>query len=83
MVKELMGAKSSIEFIGDRPGQVFRHTADTSKALDLLHWKPKRAFDEGLRTTIDWYRQNEAWWRQQIWMRKIQIVTASGNSELH
>jgi len=83
MIKELTGVESSIEFIGDRPGQVFRHTADASKAFNLLNWKPSRSFDEGLRTTIAWYRQNEAWWRQQMWMRKIQIVTASGNSELH
>lgn len=39
--------------IGDRPGQVFRHTADASKIAKTLGWKPKTDFKTGLRKTIN------------------------------
>ena len=72
-----------IERIGDRPGQVFRHTCDASKANRLLDWRPRTSFEEGLERTVRWYRDNEAWWRPQMWMRHIPIITASGKRELH
>ncbi|MEK6225055.1 MAG: GDP-mannose 4,6-dehydratase [Chloroflexota bacterium] len=83
-VRDAMQAeRSPIEFIGDRPGQVFRHTCDASKAKRLLGWIPCTPFADGLRQTIDWYRENEAWWQPQMWMRQIPIITASGKRELH
>jgi dTDP-glucose 4,6-dehydratase len=83
-VREAVGAPHvSIRRIGDRPGQVFRHTCDASKAKRLLGWEPHILFEEGLRQTIDWYQTNEAWWRPQLWMRHIPIVTASGKQEMH
>ena len=45
-----------IQFIGDRPGQVFRHTCDRSKAEKLLDWRPRISFEDGLARTIEWYR---------------------------
>ena len=74
---------SQIQFIGARPGQVFRHTADTAKLRQLIPWEPKLSFEEGLDRTIRWYRDNEGWWRPQIWMRHIPIITAAGNREMH
>jgi dTDP-glucose 4,6-dehydratase len=74
---------AALEFIGDRPGQVFRHTCDASKAGRLLDWRPRTPFSEGLERTVHWYRNNEAWWRPQMWMRHIPIITASGKRELH
>jgi dTDP-glucose 4,6-dehydratase len=75
--------ESQIEFIGDRPGQVFRHTADASKLKRVIGWEPKLEFEEGLERTIRWYRDNEAWWRPQMWMRHIPIITATGKKEMH
>ena len=72
-----------IEYIGDRPGQVFRHTCDASKAEELLGWKATTDLEAGLRQTVDWYLSNRAWWEPQRWMRHIPIVTASGKRELH
>jgi dTDP-glucose 4,6-dehydratase len=72
-----------ITFVGDRPGQVFRHTADTSKAKRLLGWHPHVSFDEGLQRTIAWYIENRAWWEKQLWMREIPIITKAGRRELH
>jgi dTDP-glucose 4,6-dehydratase len=82
-VKERMKVDVPIEFIGDRPGQVFRHTCDSSKAEKLLDWRPRISFEEGLDRTIEWYAKNEAWWRPQMWMRHIPIISASGGRELH
>jgi dTDP-glucose 4,6-dehydratase len=84
-VREAMGNpdKSPIAFIGDRPGQVFRHTCDASKAARLLRWRPTTSFEQGLEKTIRWYSDNEDWWRPQMWMRHIPIITAAGRREMH
>jgi dTDP-glucose 4,6-dehydratase len=72
-----------VSYVGDRPGQVFRHTADATKAKRLLGWQPQVSFDEGLRRTIDWYLANQPWWEKQLWMRDIPIITKTGKRELH
>lgn len=76
-------AKSEIEMIGNRPGQVFRHTCDPSKAEAILSWSPRTGFEAGLQKTIDWYVANQDWWMPLRWMRHIPIVTADGKKELH
>jgi len=53
---------SLIKPVPDRPGHDRRYALDTGK-LRGLGWTPKVAFDDGLRETVDWYRQNEWWWR--------------------
>jgi dTDP-glucose 4,6-dehydratase len=75
--------ESRIEFIGDRPGQVFRHTCDATKIRSLIGWEPRLSLDEGLQRTIKWYRENEIWWRPQMWMRHIPIVSVAGKKEMH
>jgi dTDP-glucose 4,6-dehydratase len=84
-VRKLMGEpeKSPIQFIGDRPGQVTRHTADASKAKKLLDWEATTPFETGIQTTIEWYQNYRKWWEPQRWLRHIPIVTASGRKELH
>lgn len=69
--------------VGDRPGQVFRHTADTSKIKKVLGWQPKVDFKEGIKETIDWYVKNRDWWEGKIWMRCVPIETESGKTEMH
>ncbi len=83
MVKEFMGASSPIVFVGDRPGQVVRHTSSTSKARDLLGWEAKIKFEDGLKDTIAWYADNRKWWEKSLWLRKVPIRTASGKVEMH
>ncbi len=83
-VKGVMhNSNSQIEFRGERPGQVFRHTCDSSKAIATLDWKPSTAFEDGLRQTISWYLANQEWWDSQKWMRHIPIINAQGKRELH
>jgi len=72
-----------LRFIGDRPGQVLRHTCDAAKAKKLLAWEARTSFEEGLRQTVDWYKANRPWWRPQMWMRHIPIITASGERQVH
>ena len=72
-----------IKFVGDRPGQVVRHTGDWTKLNRVLGWEPKVSWQEGLARTIAWYRENKDVWQKQLWMREIPIITASGKQEYH
>ncbi len=84
VVKDLMGTPEiPIRFIDPRAGQVFRHTADTSRIQHLLDWKPKTSFEEGLQKTIEWYRGNSDWWKPQLWMREIPLTTPAGTRAIH
>ena len=83
-VVDMMGKpRSLITHIGDRPGQVFRHTASTEKAEKLLGWKAKMKFEDGLVKTREWYEQNRHEWEKQLWMRSIPIISREGKRELH
>lgn len=75
--------KSLISFIEDRPGQVIRHTASIEKAQRIIDWEPKIKFEEGLAKTIDWYVNNEKWWKKQVWMRQIEIMGKNGQKMTH
>ncbi len=55
--------KSLITFVTDRPGHDRRYALDTAKIQRELGWKPTIPFEEGLRKTIQWYVENEPWWR--------------------
>ena len=50
----------------DRPGHDLRYAIDSSKLRDELGWRPSfQDFEQGIAATIDWYRENETWWRPQ------------------
>ena len=53
---------SLIKPTADRPGHDRRYSLDTTK-LRATGWKPRIAFNDGLQKTINWYRNNESWWR--------------------
>ena len=79
----LLKHETRIEFVGERPGQVERHYASTEKAEALLGWRAETSFDQGLERTIDWYTENQDWWKEQIWMETVQIRTKTGEIEYH
>jgi dTDP-glucose 4,6-dehydratase len=50
-----------ITFVKDRPGHDRRYAMDASKIERELGWKPKATFESGIRQTVRWYLENEAW----------------------
>lgn len=60
----IMGKPASImEFVDDRPGHDRRYALDDLKIREELGWRPKRDFGAGLTETVQWYLENEGWWR--------------------
>ncbi len=66
-ILELMdNDKNAYEHVNDRPGHDQRYAIDASKLRQELGWKPKYTnLREGLKATIDWYTENEAWWKAE------------------
>jgi len=53
-----------ITFVKDRPGHDYRYAIDSSKIQNELNWKPNESFETGIYKTIEWYLENERWWRE-------------------
>jgi dTDP-glucose 4,6-dehydratase len=63
-ILEAMGAnESSIEYVEDRKGHDLRYSVDWTKINRELGYEPQVNFEDGLKQTINWYRENEAWWK--------------------
>ncbi|MEW5806544.1 MAG: dTDP-glucose 4,6-dehydratase [Acidobacteriota bacterium] len=58
--------ESLLKHVADRPGHDRRYAIDFSKIIKETGWEPAVKFEEGLKRTIAWYRQNETWWRRII-----------------
>jgi hypothetical protein len=58
IVEKMGGDLKLIVNIGDRPGQVARHTGDGNKTAKQFGWKPSVDWGTGLARTIDWFRDN-------------------------
>jgi dTDP-glucose 4,6-dehydratase len=59
---ELLGKPQTlIRYVADRPGHDRRYAIDCSKIERELGWRPQITFDDGLRDTIRWYLENQAW----------------------
>lgn len=67
LILELMGKdKNDYEHVNDRPGHDMRYAIDATKLQKELSWRPKYTdFREGLKQTIDWYKNNLDWWKPQ------------------
>ncbi len=55
--------ESSIEYVEDRKGHDLRYSVDWTKINRELGYEPQVKFEDGLKETIQWYRDNEAWWK--------------------
>ena len=63
LILEAMGAnESSIEYVEDRKGHDLRYSVDWTKINRELGYESQVKFEDGLRDTIEWYRNNRAWW---------------------
>ena len=56
----------SLERVPDRPAHDRRYAIDDTKTRALLGWAPRSSFEEGLASTIAWYRDHESWWRRIV-----------------
>ncbi len=66
ILKDMNKDPSDYEHVTDRPGHDMRYAIDSTKLRNELGWMPKFTnFEEGLKSTIDWYTNNEAWWKPQ------------------
>ena len=63
-ILELLGkGEEMIEYVKDRPGHDRRYAIDFSKIKNELGWEPRTSFDEGMKKTVEWYKNNQDWWR--------------------
>jgi dTDP-glucose 4,6-dehydratase len=63
LVLELTGKPESLKtIVPDRPGHDRRYLLDSSKLRRELGWEPAISFEEGLGSTVEWYRANRDWW---------------------
>ncbi len=60
---EAASKRDLIEYVTDRPGHDWRYAINASKARDALGWQPRHSFEDGLKATVDWYRDNADWWQ--------------------
>ncbi|MDO3680753.1 dTDP-glucose 4,6-dehydratase [Paenibacillus ehimensis] len=66
ILSELGKSDDLIQFVKDRPGHDRRYAIDASKITKELGWTPKYNFESGIKETIQWYLQNQAWWERII-----------------
>ena len=66
ILKALDKPESLIKYVKDRPGHDRRYAIDPTKIEAELGWKPKYNFDTGIAQTIQWYLDNEDWWKHII-----------------
>jgi dTDP-glucose 4,6-dehydratase len=63
ILKEMGKDESSIEYVQDRKGHDLRYSVNWMKIKNELGYTPQVKFEDGLRDTIQWYRDNETWWK--------------------
>jgi dTDP-glucose 4,6-dehydratase len=63
ILAEMKRDKTSIEFVEDRKGHDFRYSVNWTKISSELGYKPRIKFEDGLRDTVRWYKDNPTWWK--------------------
>lgn len=63
IVEKLGVSKDLIKYVSDRPGHDRRYAIDPMKIMTELGWKPKYTFETGIVETIQWYIENQEWWK--------------------
>lgn len=63
IVEKLGVSKALIKYVADRPGHDRRYAMDPKKIMTELGWKPQYTFETGIAETIQWYIDNQEWWK--------------------
>ena len=63
VLKIMKLGEDMIEYVKDRPGHDQRYAVDWSKINQELGWRPEIGIDEALEKMVEWYRNNESWWK--------------------
>lgn len=64
LLRLLGKSRDMIHFVADRPGHDRRYSLDDKKIRSKLGWSPAHDFDSAMKITVEWYKQNESWWRR-------------------
>ena len=64
--KQLNKPESLIKYVKDRKGHDMRYAIDPTKIYNELGWCPETMFKDGILKTINWYLENEKWWKDII-----------------
>ena len=68
-------------YVEDRKGHDMRYAIDDTKIKKELGYKPSVTFDEGIKQTIEWFKQNEKWWKRIISKEYLDSNRAEANSK--
>ncbi|MFA5147236.1 MAG: dTDP-glucose 4,6-dehydratase [Candidatus Omnitrophota bacterium] len=69
-ILDILGkGRDLIQFVKDRPGHDKRYALDISR-ISELGWKPEHDFRSALELTVEWYRNNEKWWKRLLKCRQ-------------
>ena len=63
ILEELGRPADLVRHVKDRPGHDRRYALDSTKIRRRLGWEPQRSFEQGLKDTVRWYRDNPGWWQ--------------------
>lgn len=64
ILNHLSKDETQIEFVADRRGHDRRYALSWDKIKRELGWQPQVSFEQGLRQKIEWYKNNEGWWKR-------------------
>lgn len=72
ILRELGEPESLITFVADRPGHDLRYAIDPEKIRRELGWQPATSFQDGIRATVQWYRDHQDWWQEILSGRYVE-----------
>jgi dTDP-glucose 4,6-dehydratase len=64
LLDKLGKSREAIEYVDDRLGHDYRYAINNHKITTELGWQPEISFEQGLDQTIEWYKNNQDWWRK-------------------
>jgi dTDP-glucose 4,6-dehydratase len=66
VLKQLGKSETLIEYVKDRPGHDRRYAINSSKIKEELGWEATHSFEDAMKDTINWFKDNEKWWKEII-----------------